>query len=358
MVKKNIKKENGFFNMKIMPRFFIRTKDNLFFAVNTYHHPESHYVAFLRYVPDENGERVFNGVKYKKLSSNEAYDYLMKHHPNYLFNWNIEGKKTMGVLKEDVYEILNPIHRLNKILASKDNNELFNKIRLLAKIFHEKACISYDDMGISGSTLLNLQNTTTSDIDFIVFGKDNHKRAINLYSKLKEDESSPLEKINDNYWKHVYDKRIKDNSMTLEEFIWYESRKNNRGLIKGTLFDISFTLKEDEIEEEEDIYFKPLEKIKIKCKIIDDDNSYAYPAIYLVSDVEFLEGSDVNIEKIVSFTHTYTGIVKNNERVIASGVCEEVTKKDSSKYYQLLIGTTRESMGEYLKLEKNPIKNN
>lgn len=343
--------------MTILPRFFIRTKDNLFFAVNTYHHPESHYVAFLRYVPDENGERISNDIRYKKVSSSEAYNYLKKHHPDYLFDWNIEGKKTMGVLKEDVKEILNPITRLNEILNSDDDDELFNKIRLLANTFHEHADISYADMGISGSTLLNLQNNTTSDIDFIVFGKENHKRAINLYSKLKEDDSSPLDKINDSYWNHVYEKRIKDNSMTLEEFIWYESRKNNRGLILGTLFDISFTLKEDEVEDEEEIYFKPIEKIKIKCKIIDDDNSYAYPAIYLVSDVKFLEGTCVNIEKIVSFTHTYTGIVKNNERVIASGVCEEVTKKDSTKCYNLVIGTTRESMGEYVKLEKNPIKN-
>jgi predicted nucleotidyltransferase len=341
--------------MKILPRFFIKTKDKLFFAVNTYHHPESHYVAFLRYVPDENGERISDGVRYKKVSSQEAYDYLNKYHPDYLFDWNIDGKKTMGVLKEDVEEILNPLKKLNEIINSNDDNELFNKIRLLAKTFHEGANIDYNDMGISGSTLLNLQNSSTSDIDFIVFGKENHKRAIKLYSKLKEDDDSPLDKINNDYWSHVYDKRIKDNSMTLEEFIWYESRKNNRGLIKGTLFDISFTLKEDEIGEEEEIYFKPLERIKIKCEIIDDDNSYAYPAIYLVSNVEFLKGNYVNIEKIVSYTHTYTGIVKNNERVIASGVCEEVTKKDSTKCYNLVIGTTRESIGEYLKLEKNPI---
>lgn len=341
--------------MDILPRFFIKTKDNLFFAVNTYHHPESHYIAFLRYVPDENGERTTNGIRYKKVSSSEAYDYLQKYHPDYLFNWNIEGKKTMGVLKEDVDEILNPIKKLDEILNSKDNNELFNKIRLLVRTFHEGADIDYENMGISGSTLLNLQNNSTSDIDFIVFGKDNHKRAIELYSELKEDTNSPLDKINEDYWNHVYDKRIKDDSMTLEEFIWYESRKNNRGLIQGTLFDISFTLKEDEVKEEEELYFKPLEKIKIKCKINDDDNSYAYPAIYLISDVEFLKGTCKNIEKIVSYTHTYTGIVKNNEMVIASGVCEEVTKKDSTKGYNLVIGTTRESIGEYLKLEEKPV---
>lgn len=344
--------------MNILPRFFIRTKDNLFFAVNTYHHPETHYIAFLRYVPCEDGERVNEkGVRYKKLSSSEAYRYLEKFHPDYLFEWNIEGKKSMGVLKEDVAEILNPVSKLDEILNSDDNDEFYEKIRLIAKTFNEYADINYEDMGVSGSTLLNLQNNTTSDIDFIIFGKDNHRRAIKLYSELKEVKDSVFDKISGSYWKQVYEKRIKDNSMTLEEFIWYESRKNNRGLIRGTLFDISFTLKSDEVVDEEEVYFKPLGKIKIKCKILDDSNSYALPAIYTVDDVQFLEGDEVNIEKIVSFTHTYTGIVKNKERVIASGVCEEVTKKDSSKIYNLIIGTTRESLNEYIKLEENPLKN-
>lgn len=342
--------------MDIRPRFFIKTKDNLFFAVNTYSHPSTHYVAFLRYVPSVDGERELDGVKYKKLSSVEAYDYVKKHHPDYLFDWNVEGKKMMGVVREDVAEVLSPIARLREIIDSSDDNVLYNKIRLLSSVFHDESGISYDDMGVTGSTLLNLENDTTSDIDFIVFGADNHRRAVDLYSRLKEEENSPLDKISGDYWKQVYDKRIKDDSMTLEEFEWYESRKNNRGLINGTLFDILFTGNPDDIVDDEEVYFRPLENVTIKCKIVDDSRSYDSPAIYYVSDVEILEGSNINIEKILSFTHTYTGIVKNNERVIASGVCEEVTKKDSSKIYNLIVGTTRESINEYIKLEENPLK--
>lgn len=342
--------------MDIRPRFFIKTKDNLFFAVNTYHHPDNHYVAFLRYVPDKEGKRSLNGVKYKKVGSSEAYDFIKRNHPEYLFDWNVENKKMMGVLKEDVDKIYNPIERLNKIINSDEENELYSKIRLLSSIFHREAQISYENMGVTGSTLLNLQNNTTSDIDFIVFGKDNHKRARELFSKLKEDKYSPLDKISGKYWKQVYDKRIKDDSMTLEEFMWYESRKNNRGLIKGTLFDILFTKNPDEIKDDDEIFFRPLKRMKIKCKISDDTESYDTPATYNVSEVEILEGIQVNIEKILSFTHTYTGIVKNNERIIASGVCEEVTHKDSSKTYNLIVGTTRESINEYIKLEKNPLE--
>lgn len=342
--------------MDIRPRFFIKTKDNLFFAVTNYHHPKTHYVAFLRYVPDDDGERQLDGVRYKKVDSDEAYAYVRKHHPDYLFDWNVENKKMMGVLRQDVEEILSPITRLDEIRNNSEDNELYSKIRLLSEIFHREAGIDYENMGISGSTLLNLQNDSTSDIDFIVFGRENHRRAIELYSRLKNDPDSPLEKIGGDYWRQVYEKRIKDDSMSIDEFIWYESRKNNRGLIKGTLFDILFTKTVDEIVEEDEIYFKPLGKIKIRCKITDDDDSYGNPAIYGVSDVEFLEGNAVNIEKIVSFTHTYTGIVKNNEEVIASGVCEEVTRKDSSVGHNLLIGSTRESLNEYVKLRESPVK--
>lgn len=342
--------------MDIRPRFFIKTNDDLFFAVNTYYHPEKYYVAFLRYVPSADGERCLDGVRYKKVGSSEAYAFIKKYHPEYLFDWNVKNKKMMGVLREDVDKVYNPISRLNEIINSSDDGELYSKIRLLSSIFHDMAGISYDDMGITGSTLLNLQNNTTSDIDFIVFGKDNHEKARNLYSRLKDDKNSPLERINGDYWKLVFDKRIKDDSMTLDEFIWYESRKNNRGLIRGTLFDILFVKNSDEICYEEDVCFRALERMKVKCKIIDDSESYDTPATYYVSDVEILEGNDVNIEKIISFTHTYTGIVKNNESIIASGVCEEVTHKDSSKTYNLIIGTTRESINEYIKLEKNPLK--
>ena len=37
----------------------------------------------------------------------------------------------------------------------------------------------------------------------------------------------------DKFW--ALDKRIKDDSLTKEEFAWYEERKSNRGLIRETL---------------------------------------------------------------------------------------------------------------------------
>lgn len=342
--------------MNVRPRYFIKTKDNLFFAVNTYYHPENAIISFLRYVPDSNGDRLLNNIRYKKVNSSEAYSYIKKNHPNYLFTWNVENKKMMGVPVCDIEAVYNPITRLNEILHDNSPSEFYDKIRKLAHVFHNGAGISYDDMGITGSTLVNLEQSN-SDIDFIIFGLDNHKKARQLYGKLKTDESSSLCKIEGDFWNRLYKKRIKDDSLSFDEFVWYESRKNNRGIIDDTLFDILSTMNPDDLDKNEERSYKQLGHMKIKCKIIDDKQSFDTPSIYRISDVQVLEGVNKNIEKLISFTHTYAGSVKNNETVVASGVCEEVSYKDSDKKtYNLIIGSTRESINEYIKLEKNPIK--
>ena len=341
--------------MKVKSRYYIKSKDNLFFAVNGNNHPKTHYIAFLRYIPSEDGNRVLNGMKYKKVNSAQAYKYLKENHPDYLFDWNISNKKMMGIPVEDVKEIYDPVEGLRKIRYAPNKSKLYEKITLLADIFHENSGIPYESMRISGSCLIGLENEK-SDIDYIIYGLENHKKAIEYYSITKNDKHSPLDAINNDYWEFVYNKRIKDNSMTLDEFVWYESRKNNRGLIKGTLFDILLNRLDCEIQENTDVNIKQIEKIKIICDICDDSLSYDSPATYKIENVEFIEGHRRNIEEVLSFTHTYTGIVKNNERVIASGVCEEHTDKQTNKKkYKLIIGTTRESINEYIKLEKSPV---
>lgn len=338
------------------PRYFIQTKDDLFFAINTYHHPQDKLIAFLRYIPDENGDRKRDNKKYRKLNSEEAYRFVKKHHPDYLFNWNVDGKQMMGVPLKDIKKIHNPIYCLNKIINNTTNDPYYVKVKKLAKIFHDEAGISYSNMGITGSTILNLQNSETSDIDFIIFGLSNHKKAREVYAKLKYDPESPLMPISGDFWMRVYKKRITDDTLSFDEFKYYEERKNNRGIIDGTLFDILSTMNYEDYEDypdENHLTYKPLSRMTIECKITDDKQSYDTPSIYQIKEVKTISGIPRNIEKLVSYTHTYAGIVQNNEWVIASGVCEEVTNnKTGEKTYNLTIGTTREAEGEYIKLKK------
>ncbi len=68
------------------------------------------------------------------------------------------------------------------------------------------------------------------------------------------------------------------------------------------------------------------------------DASYAYdnPAVYSVSHEK--------ISKVLSFTHTYSGQAVRGERIEARGICERHNNE-----YWLIVGTTREAKGEYIK---------
>jgi predicted nucleotidyltransferase len=335
--------------MRVRIRDFIYTSDDLYFATTAYLHPEDRILSFLRYVPDKNGERSKNGRKYTKVDSKQAYKFLSSKYPEYLYNCDITGIKMMGVPLNKVKEILHPEKRLKEIINNSNNNDLLNKVVKLSDIFHEHARIPYSKMGVSGSILTGLYDPSVSDIDFVIYGLRNHRKALETFGKIKD--KTDLKSISDKYWAQLYKKRIKDTSLSYEEFRWYEKRKNNRGVIDGTLFDILLTRDWNEIKgkygEEK---FESLGTAMVKCRVKDAMAAFDNPAVYKIEDVNILEGRDVDITEIASFTHTYSGQVKEGEKIIVRGKLEKVTGPNSR--YRIVVGTTRESIGEYIKLKE------
>ncbi|MBZ9571405.1 DNA polymerase subunit beta [Methanobrevibacter sp. TMH8] len=373
--------------MKVRTRDFIYTTDNLFFASTNYIHPEDRFISFLRYIPDENGDRTQNGKKYSKVTSEEAYDYLRKNHPEYLYFCEVSQVEMMGVPHNKVKTIIKPEERLNEIIRQEkeipSENPIIKKLLKVADFFHYKAGISYDNLGISGSILPNLQKNTVSDIDFVVYGLKNHRKAMETFKKFKDrevdieiiskkdsDEIKSINKITlnsiqDSYWERIYNKRMKDSSLTKEEFCWYEDRKNNRGIIDGTLFDILATRNWNEIEGKwGDTRYEGIGIATIEATIEDAIASFDNPATYKIKDLNVLEvdSGDIDliaqISELASFTHTYAGEAIEEERIIAKGKVEKVLKDidgETEESYRLIVGTTRESIDEFIKLKNIPI---
>lgn len=392
--------------MKARPRDFIYTTDDLFFATTSYLHPEGRILAFLRYIPDCEGERFKNGKRYAKVDSEQAYTYLKDNYPYYLYDCDNTQVQMMGVPLDKVKEILRPNERLKEIInhysakencnenllnSSKNdpesefcNNILLKKVVKVARTFHENAKIPYESMGISGSILPGLYDPENSDIDFVIYGMANHRRAMNLFGQIKDTTENPsFKSIEDDYWKKVYDKRIKDSTLGFDEFCWYEKRKNNRGVVDETLFDILATKEWNEITGTfGDTRYEPLGQMSVECTVYNALASFDNPAVYKVDDVkikqftsfadsqnlENLEESkqiesleeNIKIDEIASFTHTYSGQAIEGERILARGKLEKVinTNSDSGNthiHYRIVVGTTRESLNEFIKLKISPV---
>ncbi len=92
--------------MRVRPRDFIYTTDDLFFATTTYLHPEDRIISFLRYIPDQNGDRSLNNKKYSKVDSNQAYKFLGENFPEYLFDCEITNVQDDGCANRKGLKIL------------------------------------------------------------------------------------------------------------------------------------------------------------------------------------------------------------------------------------------------------------
>lgn len=170
--------------MKVRIRDFIETTEGLYFAVNTYAHPKNKFFAFLRYVPyefvdfkiEDNNIREINGRKYIKMAESKiAYKFLEEKFSKYLYYDETINVLMHAIPKEDVKRILRPKERLNEIINEENNlNELEEKCRKLALILEDYG-VPIKSMGVSGSLLLKLNNKN-SDIDFVIYGKDMHKK--------------------------------------------------------------------------------------------------------------------------------------------------------------------------------------
>lgn len=308
--------------IKARIRDFMINKNDWIFSVVSYDNKQG-INCMLRYVPDPTGDRVKDddSRRYRKFDFDAAINFIKEKKPEYL---------TDGALlipEKDVKALLKPEERLKNALNRSE------ELRLLVN-FLKKEGIKEECMGITGSRLVGLQNDE-SDIDFIVYGREWYKAREKII-KLKKEGS--INEIDEDTWRFIYDKRRPE--ISFEEFVIHEKRKENRGLINGRYFDLLYVRSWDEIKDiPHPIQTRKICRSVIESTVTEDRYAFDSPAIY-----ELDKKDDNGVDMVVSFTHTYAGQCFKGEQIEACGVLEYWDDKKV-----LVVGTTREAKGEYIK---------
>ncbi len=300
-------------------RDFVITTQDWIFSVVSYDLGEGNVKCLLRYIPDERGDRVSEKGRYRKLDFYESYDFLRRHRPQYV-------KDVHVVPKEDIKKILRPAVRL-PLIAEREE-----RVRTIYELFGKH--ISKDSTGITGSFLCGL-NGEKSDFDFVVYGLKNFNLAREVIKDAKAQ--GIIQEITEEVWKEIYDKRKPE--LSYRDFVAHERRKKNRAVIGSTYLDILYTRDWDEIKKLDMRNYEKGEIVgytEITAEVKDVSFSFDSPAIYEVEHPE--------VDKVLSFTHTYTGQALEGEKIEARGVMER-TKHES----RLVVGTTREARGEWIR---------
>lgn len=327
--------------MKAREGDLIETHDGSVFDVKGLVHPPGRTIAFIRYFPDEKGNRSKNRITYRKVYSfSERYRLLTERFPNYLVHDSIFDETLCEVPDSDVKKRHDPIEKLAQLRTDRSLDSLEDKVLQLAEVMKEKADIPWGSIGISGSVLIGLHETI-SDVDPVVYGSVNCRRVYSVLQEMLNEPQSPFRSYRLDQLKKLFDFRSKDTAMDFQDFVRTESKKAFQGKFMETDYFIRFVKDWNEIHEEYgDVRYRNMGHAKIKATVTDDSDSIFTPCRYVIENVDVVDGPSVSsIKKIASFRGRFCDQARNGDNIIARGKVESVADlKRGTSYFRLLIG--------------------
>jgi predicted nucleotidyltransferase len=309
------------FHNNFLPRDFVETAPGLLFALVVPGVQDQRALGMLRYVRDQQ--------KIRKLDTRAAHELVDRVFPAGRYHCPHRDVLLHGVPTDDIVTHFRPAERLVEILASGGRDFLEERVVQAAGILglpgNDPA-----QAGVTGSLLIDAHGPD-SDIDLIIYDADIFSRSRErLRRALAEGQAQSL---GDSDWIEAYQRR--GCSLTCDEYVWHERRKLNKFMLGRTKVDISWVSRESH-----EVFGsrRKLSRQVIRAEVVDDGDVFAYPARYGVAHPE--------ITQVVTFNPTYTGQAFVGEWIEAAGWVE----LSSGGVCQLLVGTSREAPGEYIRV--------
>ena len=319
----------------------IRTENNVIFDVKGLVHPPNRLIAFPRYIPSPQGTRRGQKDLYGKIYSfSDRFKFLEQNMPNLIVHDSVFDETLCKVPIGTIAERYDPIEKLRLLRTSKELRGLERKAVQLADALKEAAGIPWSAIGISGSVLVGLY-TSKSDIDPVVYGVENCRRAYAALQSLLKDDASKFKPYSREELQALFDFRSKDTIMSFEDFAKVERRKAFQGMFDGTDYFIRFVKDWSQISEQYgDICYRNSGYAKITATIADDAEALFTPCTYRIENVKVAEDPKLEtIREIVSFRGRFCEQARKGEAVTAQGKVERVTDKRLAKaYYRIILG--------------------
>ncbi len=323
----------------------IKHKSNVIFDVKGLVHPKGKVIAFPRYIPDPEGPRHGKDASYGKVYNlAERFKFLKENLPDLIVFDSVFGETMCEVPVSDITEHYQPPQKLAALRTGKPQNIFEEKALQLATDLHEESGIKWSAIGISGSILAGL-TTTTSDIDPLVYGEENCRKAYTALQRMLKDGHPRFKPYNREELLALYGFRSKDTQMSFEDFQRVENRKAFQGMYQGTDYFVRFVKDWPELNEQYgDVCYKNSGYAKITATIADSHDSLFTPCTYGIENVQVASGPQLSpIREIASFRGRFCEQAVVGEAITAQGKVELVTNKRSNgRYYRLILGNKPE----------------
>ncbi len=312
-------------SLSYLPRDFIATRCGLVFAVMAHHLEGDKVLGFLRYLQKDG--------RFHKLHTEEANQYLAEQQPDYLFSSKRLDALLHGIPVADIHQHYKPRLALRELLTGVSHDPVIRAAQHLCRLLANNG-LTPDQVGITGSLLLGAQGPN-SDIDLVIYDRlafFNARMAIEQLMARGE-----IQALAECDWQDAYTRRGCE--LSFEEYVRHERRKLNKGKIAGIKFDISLVT-EGSLPFPDNATKAGYHRLQ--ARVVNTDRSFDYPAIYRLDHPD--------ISEAWSFIQTYAGQAFVGEWIEVRGLLET----GSCGEQRIVVGSSREAPGEYIKTIRNP----
>ncbi len=317
--------------------YFLTTKEDLIFDVKGLTHPKGRVICFLRYIPADLlptkfsfkniTERNIKGRQFYKVYSLRArYNILQEFFPQYLYYDENVDLLLQTVPNNSIKHIHHPIEFTRELQHSSNLDACQIDTLHFCSLLHKETGV---DIGITGSLLVNA-HTANSDIDVVVYGKEN---GLNVYGNLQKmhERSNLIRHYSRKELTNLQKDRGQD-SLPQEDFVRIEKRKVLQGIFtgeSGTPRDFYIRLVESRNRKNEFQKLTRLGEVTGAAWISDQqpiEDTYFTPARYLLSKLKIIEGvqahpSNTNWQ-ILAFRGRFCECARPGEKIRVRGILE------------------------------------
>ena len=328
--------------------FAIETRAGALFTVKGVVHPPDRVVAYLRYMPSEDGERERNGRRYRRVYGLAELERIVQDRwPEYLFDDPATGAKLQAVPWADVRTVYDPRARLQSLATHGPSDELEELGLAFAQLLAAAAPVSFSALGLTGSVLVGLQ-TVQSDLDLVVYGAQAGRAVRPCLERLLDRRSTPLRRLRRDELVALHEKHCSDTPLSLEDFLRLQARKVNEGCFRERPYFVRFVKWPWAMRERYgNPRYEPLGPATIRARVVSDADALFTPCRYVVGDVTSADRPlGDHLREIVSFRGRFAEQAKRGEWVQARGTLERVLWANGRTSIRLTVGGRP---GDYLR---------
>jgi predicted nucleotidyltransferase len=338
--------------LALRDRDAIVTDEGLIFRVLGYSHPPDAYVCDAEYASAtifrSGNPRAFrNGGQsvFYKFYGDEGWRFVENSFPQYMVRHGMLRKKVVGINRNAISEVRKPEDVLKKLLRVELKDSLVAAMQNVLNMEVDQCGLSVDSFGVFGSLLHGFHHPEFSDIDLIVYGKDNVARLCKVLLESYETHSSPLhnefetdESIRGKVWRF--------RNYTPKEFLWHQRRKliyslyDNRENGRTIKTEFEPVKGWSELRNEYDPYTRVFERgwVRMLARVIRDDDAPFMPSAYSVEPLRVVRGEAhaQQVGRILSYLEEFRMQAFEDETVYVEGNLEEVRDRKDNHFQVVL----------------------